>query len=111
MRKPIKIGLSIHLIRAKGYFHRIDESGFMKRQDMARGTVKSFNATMVFGVIQSDNGGPDVFVHISALERPRLRDLPDGRNGSFDVVVDARRGKSRAEGVSTPAIASRIGLS
>ena len=111
MRKPRKIGLSIHLIRAKGYFYRIDESGFMKRQDMARGTVKWFNATTGFGLIQSDVGGPDVLVHISALERPRLRDLPDGRNGSFDVVVDTRRRKSPAEGVSTLTIASRTGLS
>lgn len=64
---------------------------------MATGTVKWFNPTKGFGFIQPDGGGPDVFVHISAVERAGLRDLPDGQKVSFDVVVDTRRGKSSAE--------------
>ncbi|MEK4032419.1 cold-shock protein [Methylocystis sp. IM3] len=64
---------------------------------MATGTVKWFNATKGFGFIQPDDGGPDVFVHISAVERAGLRDLPEGQKVTYDVVVDTRRGKSSAE--------------
>lgn len=64
---------------------------------MATGTVKWFNATKGFGFIQPDDGGPDVFVHISAVERAGFRDLPDGQKLSYEVVIDQRRGKSSAE--------------
>jgi cold shock protein len=64
---------------------------------MATGTVKWFNSTKGFGFIQPDDGAPDVFVHISAVERAGLRDLPDGQKVSYEVVVDTRRGKSSAE--------------
>ncbi len=64
---------------------------------MATGTVKWFNSTKGFGFIQPDNAGPDVFVHISAVERAGLSDLPDGQKLSYEVVVDQRRGKSSAE--------------
>lgn len=64
---------------------------------MATGTVKWFNATKGFGFIQPDEGGPDVFVHISAVERAGLRDLQEGQKVSYEVVVDTRRGKSSAE--------------
>jgi cold shock protein len=66
---------------------------------MATGTVKWFNATKGFGFIQPDDGGPDVFVHISAVERAGLRDLLDGQKVSFDVVVDPRKGKPSAENI------------
>lgn len=64
---------------------------------MATGTVKWFNGTKGFGFIQPDDGGQDVFVHISAVERAGLRDLADGQKISYEVVVDQRRGKASAE--------------
>jgi len=64
---------------------------------MATGTVKWFNTTKGFGSIQPDDGGPDVFVHISAVERAGLRELPEGQKVSYEIVVDQRRGKSSAE--------------
>ncbi len=64
---------------------------------MANGVVKWFNPTKGFGFIQPDDGGADVFVHISAVERAGLRDLVDGQKLSYEVVVDQKRGKSSAE--------------
>ncbi len=64
---------------------------------MNAGTVKWFNATKGYGFIQPDNGGPDVFVHISAVERSGLGNLADGQKVTFDVVKDRRTGKSAAD--------------
>lgn len=64
---------------------------------MATGTVKWFNGTKGFGFIQPDDGGQDVFVHISAVEKAGLRDLAEGQKISYEVVVDQRRGKASAE--------------
>ena len=64
---------------------------------MATGTVKWFNATKGFGFIQADAGGPDVFVHISAVERAGMRDLIEGQKIAYEVVADKRSGKSSAE--------------
>lgn len=64
---------------------------------MPTGTVKWFNATKGFGFIQPDTGGPDVFVHISAVERAGLRGLNEGQKISFEVVADRRSGKSSAD--------------
>lgn len=64
---------------------------------MQTGTVKWFNATKGFGFIQPDNGGADVFVHISAVERAGLRGLADGQKVTFDIVADRRTGKSAAD--------------
>ena len=64
---------------------------------MATGTVKWFNATKGFGFIAPDAGGPDVFVHISAVERSGLMGLSDGQKVTYDVVADRRSGKSSAE--------------
>ena len=64
---------------------------------MASGSVKWFNATKGFGFIQPDDGGQDVFVHISAVERAGLRDLRDGQKISYEIVQDKRSGKSSAE--------------
>jgi len=63
---------------------------------MATGTVKWFNATKGFGFIQPDDGGKDVFVHISAVERAGLRDLAEGQKVVYDVVADKRTGRSAA---------------
>jgi len=64
---------------------------------MTTGTVKFFNATKGFGFIQPDNGGTDVFVHVSAVERAGMRTIIEGQKLSFDVVKDARSGKTAAE--------------
>ena len=64
---------------------------------MASGSVKWFNATKGFGYIQPDDGGQDVFVHISAVERAGLRDLRDGQKISYEIVQDKRSGKSSAD--------------
>lgn len=61
---------------------------------MAQGTVKWFNAQKGFGFIQPDQGGNDVFVHISAVEAAGLRGLNEGQKISFDVVTE--RGKAAA---------------
>jgi cold shock protein len=64
-------------------------------RDVATGTVKWFNATKGYGFIQPDNGGKDVFVHISAVERAGLSSLNEGAKISYDVVPN--KGKESAE--------------
>jgi len=63
---------------------------------MAQGTVKFFNAQKGFGFIVQDGGGPDVFVHVSALERAGMSGLAEGQKLSFDIEADRRSGKSSA---------------
>ncbi|MEK1886308.1 MAG: cold-shock protein [Phyllobacterium sp.] len=67
---------------------------------MATGTVKWFNSTKGFGFIQPDNGGADVFVHISAVERAGLRGLNDGQKITYEMVQDKRSGKMSADQLS-----------
>jgi len=64
---------------------------------MNKGTVKWFNNQKGFGFIQLEDGGKDVFVHISAVERAGMTTLNEGQKVSFDVVADRRTGKSAAE--------------
>ena len=64
---------------------------------MTTGTVKWFNNQKGFGFIQPDQGGQDVFVHISAVERAGLSTLNEGHKISFEVVADRRTGKSSAD--------------
>lgn len=61
---------------------------------MATGTVKWFNPTKGFGFIQPDNGGKDVFVHISAVEKAGLSNLAEGAKVSYEIIQD--RGKESA---------------
>lgn len=61
------------------------------------GTVKFFNTTKGFGFITRDDGQPDVFVHISAVERSGMRGLAEGQKVSFEIVTDRRSGKAAAE--------------
>lgn len=63
---------------------------------MATGTVKWFNGTKGFGFIQPDDGGQDVFVHISAVERAGMGSLQEGQKLSFELERDQRSGKMSA---------------
>ena len=63
---------------------------------MAQGTVKWFNATKGFGFIQPDEGGPDVFVHISAVERAGMGSLNEGQKLSYELERDRKSGKMSA---------------
>lgn len=63
---------------------------------MPVGTVKWFNTTKGYGFIQPDNGGPDIFVHISAVERAGLSSLQEGQKISYEEQRDPKRGKSSA---------------
>ena len=62
---------------------------------MATGTVKWFNAQKGYGFIQPTSGGPDVFVHISAVEKAGIGSLNEGDKVSYEEV--ANRGKTSAE--------------
>ena len=61
---------------------------------MTTGTVKWFNATKGFGFIMPQDGGKDVFVHITAVQAAGLKGLDDGQKVSFEVVME--RGKAAA---------------
>jgi cold shock protein len=67
-----------------------------KEAIMAQGIVKFFNSQKGFGFIVQDNGGPDVFVHVSAVERAGMTGLAEGQKLSFDIEADRRTGKSNA---------------
>jgi CspA family cold shock protein len=64
---------------------------------MSTGTVKWFNGQKGFGFIQPDDGGKDVFVHISAVERAGMSILNEGQKISYEVVADRKTGKSSAD--------------
>mgnify|MGYP002383253155 CR=1 FL=1 len=64
------------------------------------GTVKWFNATKGYAFIQPDDGGNDVYVHISAVERAGLTGLAEGQKVSFEAKTDKMRGKTSAENLS-----------
>lgn len=63
---------------------------------MQQGTVKWFNGQKGYGFIQPDEGGKDVFVHISAVERSGLGSLSDGQRVGFELERDKRSGKESA---------------
>jgi cold shock protein len=63
---------------------------------MNTGTVKWYNETKGYGFIQPDNGGKDVFVHATALERAGLRGLREGQKVSYELQTDQRNGKTSA---------------
>ncbi len=63
---------------------------------MAQGTVKWFNPTQGFGFIQPEDGGQDVFVHISAVERAGLRSLNEGQKVAYELERDRKSGKMSA---------------
>ena len=63
---------------------------------MPTGTVKFFDAQRGFGFIVVDGGGPDVFVHVSALEQSGLNSLNEGQKVSFESKMDPKKGKPNA---------------
>ncbi|MCQ8240451.1 cold-shock protein [Rhizosaccharibacter radicis] len=66
---------------------------------MATGSVKWFNATKGFGFIMPDDGGKDVFVHITAVQAAGLRGLNEGQKLSYDIAME--RGKAAATNLKT----------
>ena len=64
---------------------------------MATGTVKWFNGQKGYGFIQPDDGGKDVFVHISAVQRSGLTALDEGQKVTYELVTDKRTGKFAAD--------------
>ena len=63
---------------------------------MTTGTVKFYNVQKGYGFIQPDNGGKDVYVHATALERAGIRNLVEGQKVSFDIEEDRRTSKVSA---------------
>ena len=63
---------------------------------MEQGTVKWYNETKGYGFIQPDNGGKDVFVHATALERAGMRGLREGQKISYELQTDQRTGRESA---------------
>ena len=63
---------------------------------MATGTVKWFNTTKGYGFIQPDDGGADVFVHISAVERSGLGAVSEGQKLAYELEKDRKSGKFAA---------------
>jgi len=63
---------------------------------MTTGTVKWFNASKGFGFIQPDDGGADVFVHISAVERAGMSNLSEGQKLGYEMERDNKSGKLSA---------------
>lgn len=76
---------------------RFDERNIL----MATGTVKWFNPAKGFGFIQPDQGGADVFVHISALEGTGLKTLNEGQRVSYELAT--QRGKTAAANIQIAA--------
>jgi len=64
---------------------------------MSTGTVKWFNSQKGFGFIQPDDGGKDVFVHISAVERAGMSNLNEGQKLSYELNQDRKSGKTSAD--------------
>jgi CspA family cold shock protein len=68
---------------------------------VSNGTVKWFNTQKGYGFIQPEDGGKDVFVHISAVEQADLRELREGQRVAFEIVTNRKTGKSAAENLKT----------
>ena len=68
---------------------------------MATGTVKWFNSEKGYGFIAPDDGGKDVFVHVSAVERAGMRSLDEGQKIQLAPVADRRTGKASADNLQS----------
>jgi cold shock protein len=86
------MGACTEVVQAKG--------AFAPGAYMATGVVKWFNGQKGFGFIQPQDGGQDVFVHVSAVERAGLAGLAEGQKVSFEVKTDKMRGKTSAENLA-----------
>ncbi len=69
---------------------------------MSVGTVKWFNSTKGYGFIQPEDGGKDVFVHVSAVERSDLRALAEGQRVAYELERDRKSGKESAVNLRNP---------
>ncbi|MCW5714346.1 MAG: cold-shock protein [Bauldia sp.] len=67
---------------------------------MATGIVKFFNTEKGYGFISPDGGGPDIFVHVSELERSGMRSLNEGQKVRFETKMDPKKGKPNAVDIS-----------
>lgn len=67
---------------------------------METGTVKFYNDQKGYGFIEPENGGKDVFVHATALERAGMTGLTEGQKVSFDTEVDSRSGKTAVANIT-----------
>src|SRR5689334_8919334 len=100
-RSPCETGRISIGSRPTGPCSRLKECGTLQRLQylgdlaMPQGTVKWFNPTKGYGFIQPQEGGKDVFVHISAVERAGLSTLNEGQTVQFELVEN--RGKTSAE--------------
>lgn len=74
----------------------VDYMLLLKGFVMTTGTVKWFNSTKGFGFIQPDDGGADVFVHISAVERAGMREIVEGQKLGYEMERDNKSGKMSA---------------
>src|SRR5690606_31087639 len=77
-----------------------NETADTRTDPMETGTVKFYNDQKGFGFIQPDNGGKDVFVHATALERAGIRGLAEGQKVSFDTAEDRRTGKMAVNNIT-----------
>ncbi len=68
---------------------------------MSTGTVKWFNSAKGFGFIEPEDGGGDVFVHVSAIERAGLNGLNEGEKVNYEIVTDRRTGKASADNLES----------
>jgi CspA family cold shock protein len=75
---------------------------------MVTGLVKFFARDRGYGFIKPDDGGPDVFLHASALEQAGIRNLLEGARISFDVAIDQRKSKTNAQNVKLLCCASAL---
>jgi cold shock protein len=72
-------------------------SNHLREASMTSGTVKWFNLQKGFGFIAPDDGGKDVFVHMSAVERSGIGTLREGQKVGFELVSDPKNGKMSAD--------------
>jgi CspA family cold shock protein len=90
---PKKLPANVPVSTA-AHVYRVGVIPWFKGINMTIGTVKFFNAAKGFGFISPQDGGKDVFVHISAVEAAGLRTLNEGQKVNFDIQPDARGSKA-----------------
>jgi CspA family cold shock protein len=94
--RPERTFLSKIAITIRSAVRAVATQFVMEGSIMTTGTVKWFNSAKGFGFIQPDNGGPDAFVHISAVERAGMREIVEGQKIGYDMERDNKSGKMSA---------------